>query len=104
MQPIDRALHVPRFEVHIRDGHYTTHCCTSDAGFMRMFERDSIEAALTRYHIRFKSQYRTAVYVGEDWKQYWLEKVKEPLPDQPDFTISIRRPRGEYPDGLTWLR
>lgn len=104
MEAIYRSLNVPRFEIMVRMGSTRTRRFHSDAEFLRMMKGNSIEDVLTRYHCRFKSQYHTAVYIDENWRQYWLEKVNDAQPGQPDFTITIQRPKGSYPNELSWLR
>jgi len=104
MEAIYASLCTPRFEVLHANNSHSTQRYYSDSGFMRAFERNSIEEALRRYHFRFKSQYRCAVYISEDWGKYWLEKVADPEPDQEDFTITKRHADRNDPDCFRWLK
>lgn len=103
MEAIYRNFPTPLFGIYRTDGSTASHRYYSDVGFMRLFQRNSIEDALRRYHIRFKSQYRCAVYISENWDKYWLEKITDREPDQEDFTITKRHADRNDPECFAWL-
>jgi len=104
MENIYRSLSTPRFEVLHSNNSHSTQRYYSDSGFMRAFERNSIEDALSHFHSQFKSDYTCAVYIDENWRKYWLEKVDIPQAGQLDHTITKRRPVSKYPSCFSWLK
>lgn len=100
MKPIYKTMPVPSFEVLCVNGRYSSQRFSSDAGFLRTFQRNSIEDALKRYHKRFKSYYRCVVYIDENRKQYWLRKNDS----AEGFTVSQDRLCWNDPREFYWLR
>lgn len=100
MKSIYRTMVFPSFEVLCVNGRYSSRRFNSDASFVRTFQRNSIEDALKRYHIRFKSYYQCVVYIDENRKQHWLRKSD----CTEGFTIQRGGPTWDDPREFNWLR